>query len=520
MPLPCDAICVSPTVSCEPVIFTQEGVLASIDRLSPSSAPGDDDICPKILKITRTISSHLLSLIFSQSVEQMYLPADWRFGKVLPIFKSGDRKSICNYRPISLTSIPCKIMEHITYSHVINYLCDHHLICTNQHGFRKGFSCETQLFEFVTNLHENIHSSKTTDAIFIDFAKAFDTVPHQRLLYKLTQFNIHPVIIQWIATFLVNRKQATSVGEGKSSKLPVKSGVPQGSVLGPLLFLIYINDLPLNLTSSIRLFADDCVIYRRITDTDDQALLQQDLNIISLWCNTWQLEINLNKTKFISFACRPSQTLRKYTLNRVDIEKVKTYKYLGVTFAEDLTWNEHINNTVSSACKALGYIKRNLFRSSREVKLIAYKTFVRSKLEYANIIWCPHQAYLLDKLESVQNKASRYITHDYSRTSSVTAIKKNLDLRLLTDRTKVARLSLFHSIYHSSSEFRNVHLQEPSYISKRLDHPLKVQPPFSRTNKIQNSPLFRAISDWNALPTQIVLERDFKKFRDLCKLLL
>lgn len=517
LPVPSDQICKPINVYCEPITFNPYGILSAIERLSRSSGPGDDEICPKLLKLTKNISCRLLCRLFQQSLDLTSLPADWRFGRVLPIFKTGNKNDSSNYRPISLTSVPCKIMEHVIYSHIMNYMSEHQLICNSQHGFRKGYSCETQLFEFVTDLHNNFHSSHPTDAIFIDFSKAFDTVPHQRLLYKLSKLNIHPSIIHWIAQFLSNRNQAVHLGQDKSPSLPVISGVPQGSVLGPLLFLIYINDLPLHITSSIRLFADDCVIYRRITKPEESLILQQDLNMFSLWCNTWQMKVNVTKSKLLTFTGQRTPAIRNYTLQTLPLEKVSSYKYLGVTFSDDLTWNTHINTVVSSACKSLGYIKRNLHSTPHCVKLTAYKSFVRAKLDYANFIWWPHQAYLINKLESVQNKASRFISHDYSRTSSVTALKTNLDLCPLAERTKLARLVMFHKIYYSSSSFRNHYCQPPSHISLRRDHSQKINPLFARTNKFQNSPLSLAINNWNSLPEAIALENNPAKFRDLCK---
>lgn len=169
-------------------------------------------------------------------------------------------------------------------------------------------------------------------------------------------------------------------------------------------------DVRLNLPSHIRLFADDCVVYCRITNPDDQALLQEDLYIISLMYNTWQLKYDKMKTKYDSFASWPSSTLRKCALN---LANRKSYNLpVGLTFAEDLTWNDRINNTVSCACKAPGFIKHNLFILSKTPKLTEYKTFFSSILEYIYIIWSPHQAYLINKLESVQNKASRYINRN------------------------------------------------------------------------------------------------------------
>lgn len=182
---------------------------------------------------------------------------------VIPIFKSGLKSCANNYRPISLTSIPCKILEHILFTHIVSHLNKNNLLIDNQHGFRHNRSCDTQLFELVTDLNDSLNNSRYTDAIFIDFSKAFDRVQHKRLMAKICNLQLDDKTTQWISGFLTNRVQSVKLKNIISSPRPVKSGVPQGSVLGPLLFLVYINDIGSNINSSLRLFADDCVIYTR-----------------------------------------------------------------------------------------------------------------------------------------------------------------------------------------------------------------------------------------------------------------
>lgn len=221
-------------------------------------------------------------------------------------------------------------MEHVLYTHIISNM-DHGDIFffSNQHGFRKHHSCISQLFEFTTNLHFNNHSSAGTDVIFIDFAKAFDTVPDQQLLLKLSLLHIHPSVIRWIDSFLIGREQSVSVDSSSSTPVPVTSGVPQGSVLGPLLFLIYINDLPSSINSTIRLFADDCVVYRKITDPTDHYILQNDLDTISSWCTHWQMNINPGKCKQMTVATNSIKSSREYSLLSQQLESVSLYKYLA-----------------------------------------------------------------------------------------------------------------------------------------------------------------------------------------------
>lgn len=240
------------------------------------------------------------------------------------------------------------------------------------------------------NIHSSLDRNIPTDAIFIDFEKAFDKVPYARLVLKLPSLNLHPCVVNCIHGFLTCRPQFVYVNYHSSSSTPVLSGEPQGTVLGPLLFFIYINDLASNISSGIRLFADDCVIYRPITNSSDNSALQDYLNRIQDWCNTWLMSLNVFKTKLISFQRRRNHVLSNYTLNNQRIQTSDSLKYLGVHISSDLTWSTHINSVANSANRLLGYLRRNLALTSPAVKLLAYKTFVRAKLEYANAIFYPY----------------------------------------------------------------------------------------------------------------------------------
>lgn len=356
---------------------------------------------------------------------------------------------------------------------------------------------------FTNDLFSSLDRGSFIDCIFLDFEKAFDTVCHRLLLLKLSRLNIDPYLLKWIECFLDKRTQFVSANNSVSPTCFVTSGVPQGSVLGPLLFLIYINDLPEKLTSNIRLYADDCVIYREITNPDDSFLLQSDLNTISSWCNQWLMKLNVKKCKMMKFSRGSAVSTSSYKINNTILSSVTSYKYLGVHITNNLSWQTHIEYVTNSANRTLGFLRRNFSRAPSSLKLTLYKTLVRSKLEYASSIWDPSTAQLTYLLEAIQNRSARFIVCNYSRSASVSAIKTSLHLPDLSSRRKLARLSLFHKMYYTNPEIKNDLFISPPYISSRIDHNVKVQVPTCRTNLFFNSFLPKTASEWNHLPASV-----------------
>ena len=237
----------------------------------------------------------------------------------------------------------------------------------------------------------NFDKKMQTDVGVLDFSRAFDTVPHERLIGKLAHYGIQSNILDWIRAFLSDRQMSVVVDGVSSKKAPVTSGVPQGSVLGPLLFLIYINDLPdvVSEDTSIRLFADDCLAYRKIQTSEDQTTLQFDLENLHQWTVKWGMRFNPSKCQIMHIARGKCKT-KYYELCNEILSTVNHAKYLGVTISNDLSWHRHVCEITKKANSILSLISRNLRSCPRAAKIIAYNTLVRPKLEYSCTVWDPH----------------------------------------------------------------------------------------------------------------------------------
>ena len=484
------------------IIITENGINKLLQNINIHKASGPDNIHGRILKECTTQIAPILTTLFSLSLKTGKIPDDWRYASVCPAFKKGDKNNPINYRPISLTCIICKLLEHVVTSSIMKHLEYNNILYDLQHGFRSSRSCETQLVSFIQDLAKSSDKNIQTDLIIMDFAKAFDKVSHKHLMYKISYYGINCNAFHWIKDFLTDRTQTVILEGETSNKIPVTSGVPQGTVLGPILFLIFINDLAEYIQhSTLRLFADDSIIYKQIKNKEDAIKLQQDLDAAGKWEQDWLMHFHPDKCTVVSVTQKRKTISHTYQLHGHTLEKADSAKYLGITIQNNLKWDKHINTITAKANQSLGFIKRNLKVHSPAIKEHAFKALVRPKLEYCNTIWDPHTQQQKLQIEKIQRRAARYVSNRYHNTSSVTDMMSDLNWAPLEVRRIRYRLIFFYKVIHHLVAIPYSNLLIPVDTRTRHTNPNSFR--HIQTSKdCYKYPYFpRSITLWNQLPT-------------------
>ena len=293
----------------------------------------------------------------------------------VPVFKKN-KHLVANYRPISLTCTVVKPLEWLVHNQLSVFLESNNKLTSSQHGFWKGHSCQMQLLETVHQWTRCLDSASSSHVVFTDFSKAFDTVLHKRLLLELQHIGIRRKLLDWISSFLQNHRQRVQIDGASSEWCSVASGVPQGSILGPLLFIIYINDIGKDLSSHTGLFADDCTFSREVSSRQDCLSLQEDLNRLLKWASKWQLALNTNKCKVMCISRKWNIPTFQYHINNNNLEWVESLKYLGLKLNTKLTWDDHTLEATSKAQRILNLLRRSMYGCQRDAKVRAYTALV------------------------------------------------------------------------------------------------------------------------------------------------
>ena len=389
------------------LVVTPEVVANKINNMKENKSPGVDGIAPKILKETVEQICTPLAHVFNMSLQEGIVPLEWKEANIIPLFKKGSRNKSVNYRPVSLTSVICKVLETIIRDHMMDFLIKHKLINPSQHGFLKARSCLTNLLCFFEEITKWVDEGSPVDVIYLDFQKAFDKVPHQRLILKLKSHGMGNSIINWIEQWLKDRRQRVVVDGEVSSWKPVLSGVPQGFVLGPILCLIYINDLEEGVTGNILKFADDTKLFRKVKDIGDKQKLQDDIDKLVKWSEKWQMLFNFGKCKCLHTGS--GNTGVNYEMGGTILTKTVKEKDLGVTMNANMKVSEQCRIAASKGNQVLGMIRRNITYKEKSLIIPLYKAIVRPHLEYCIQAWNPYLRKDVDMLEKIQRRATKLI---------------------------------------------------------------------------------------------------------------
>ena len=368
-----------------------------IKKMKDNKSPGVDGIPPKLLKeIVEQISTPLAKL-FNLSLEEGIVPSEWKEANITPLFKKGSRNKPENYRPVSLTSVVCKLLETLIRDHMVEFLVKHNLIHTSQ--FLKARSCLTNLLCFFEEIIKWVDEGSPVDVVYLDFQKAFDKVAHQRLILKLKAHGIGNDVIKWIEKWLTHRRQRVIVDGEISNWKSVLSGVPQGSVLGPILFLIYINDLEDDISSKVLKCVDDTKVFRKVTNDTDKHSLQDDLDKLVKWSE--------RKCKCIHIG--HGNMDEEYKMGDAVLGRTTQEKDLGVTFSADMKVSEQCGIAASKRNQILGLIRITIMYKEKQLIVPLYKAIVRPHLEYCIQAWRPYRKKDIDKLERIQRRATKII---------------------------------------------------------------------------------------------------------------
>ena len=387
------------------IAFNSQDISKKLNKLRENSAYGPDSLPPSFLKRTSKFISRPLSFLFESSFLNAYIPPIWKEANVKPIHKKGNANCASNYRPISLTCSIAKVMESIVHEQLMAYLVANNLISKHQHGFLAGRSTCTNLLDSLQDWILALKDHLSIDVAYIDFSKAFDSVVHPKLLHKLAGYGIQHELLLWIKSFLENRTQRVVIDGHFSNTVPVRSGVVQGSVLGPLLFIIFVGDVTdlLGTTLGTKLYADDLKLYTRVK-LDEPGSLADGLTRLEEWSVKWQLGINESKCSVMHIGNGAWNI--PYSINKILLPSVDKVCDLGVTYDNKLSFGDHIGNVVSRAYQRIYLIFRSFVSKNVELLKRAYITYVRPLLEYCTPVWSPHLIKNIGKIENVQ----RYFT--------------------------------------------------------------------------------------------------------------
>ena len=412
------------------------------------------------------------------------------------------------------------MLERIIFNKLYLLLESHQVLSDAQFGFRKKRSTTSLLLSAINDWASNLNSRLSTHCVLLDFAKAFDSVPHQRLLLKLKAYGINGSMLKWFCSFLTTRRQRVVINGCSSDWSPVLSGVPQGSILGPLLFILYINDLPSAVSCTLKIFADDVAMYCSVESVTDCNTFQHDLDLVAAWCSKWQMRLNPSKCELLCISNKRSPVKPFYYLNNHKLQWATSVKYLGVVVDAKLSWNNHISHVSAKATKVLNFLRRNMYTCHAPSKHRAFRALVTPILDYASVVWNPHTEKNTFALEKIQNHGARWIcgsrfcppTFKWSKSSEECC--EELHWPSLSTRRKYLTLTTIYDMLH-----HHISLPFSDYFTfstaPTRSHSLSLLCKQSSINSYRYSFFVNSIFLWNSIPFSILSISHHASFKRL-----
>lgn len=507
----------SPSLSLSNIATTDTEILNLMLKVDTSKACGHDNFSNKIIKMCCEGIAKSFSVLCNISLSRGEFISEWKKANVIPIFKKGDRQLKENYRPVSLLDSLSKIIEKVVFIRLYKFLENINFFNVHQSGFRPGDSTVYQLTLIIHCIFEALEKGKEVRMVFLDLSKAFDRVWHEGLIFKLQHIGIKDPLLSWLHSYLSERQQRVVIEGQCSNWSKISAGVPQGSVLGPLLFLIYINDICVDVQSQCFLYADDTSLFD-ITDDPSQSshVLNNDLKVISQWCDKWSMKMNISKCESMTFSVKRNKIVHPTLFfEDVPIREVRSHTHLGLTLSDNLSWKEHILAIHEKASKALNVFKGLKFKLNRSTLIVLYKSLIRPLMEYGDIIWDGCSQEDSNILENIQYECARVVTGAIRGTSKANLLSELCweDLKI---RRKIHKLILFYKMVN--------HLT-PSYLfsllplkqCQRSRYNLRSNDNFSliqtRTARFKKSFLPSVILSWNELDEEARNLDSLKSFK-------
>ena len=498
---------VYPLDSLSRLCVSEAAVRSALLSVAPGKACGADNISARIIVECAEELVVPITKLCNASVRSGVFPSRWKQANIIPLYKQGDKRLPSNYRSVSLLPLFGKILERVVFNELFHHVSS--ILCEQQHGFIPGKSCATNLAVFLKTAWEAISDGCQTDAIYTDYSAAFQSVNHTLIIHKLKQsYHVQDVALKWFVSYLSDRRQRVIVNGKTSEWKPVISGVPEGSLLAPILFALFINDLPLNIHSDCLLYADDVKIFRKITTRSDQITLQDDLNRMASWSVKWGLKLNPIKCKSFTITLRRAPVRTHYSINQVELEPVSEIRDLGVILDTKLTFAAHISHIVRRANRSLGLLIRSFqtgskgSRFNRAALQCAYFANVRSILEYCSVIWAGAADSHTVRVDRVQHKFLVWLLyHTSGRTSSLSyhELLRHFNLPSLASRRVQHDLLFLRNIlrnrYNSPHLLSSFSLHVPARSTRT--HTLFTVP-YARVNTVRAGLFCRAPREMNA----------------------